>query len=71
MKDENNHHDHQDDNDDNINDILKAIRKNIKQSGGPLTSIDPKKLAKALEDVKVAKEVEKILKKAAKKDHKE
>ncbi len=46
-----------------INDILKRIQKSIKPSTGPLTSIDPKKLAKAAEDVKIAKEVEKTVKK--------
>jgi hypothetical protein len=46
-----------------INNILKKIQKSIKPSTGPLTSIDPKKLAKAAEDVKIAKEVEKTVKK--------
>jgi hypothetical protein len=46
-----------------INNILKRIQKSIKPSTGPLTSIDPKKLAKAAEDVKIAKEVEKTVKK--------
>ena len=40
-----------------INDILKNLRKNIKPSSGPLTSIDPKKLAKASKDVQIAKEI--------------
>ncbi len=43
--------------DDHINDILKKVRKNIKPAKGPLTSIDPKKLAKASEDVQIAKEI--------------
>jgi hypothetical protein len=46
-----------------ISNILKKIQKSIKPSTGPLTSIDPKKLAKAAEDVKIAKEVEKTVKK--------
>ncbi len=46
-----------------INNILKNIQKSIKPPKGPLTSIDPKKLAKAAEDVKIAKEVEKTVKK--------
>ncbi len=49
-----------------INNILKNIQKSIKPSTGPLTSIDPKKLAKAAEDVKIAKEVEKTIKKEGK-----
>ena len=44
-------------NEDHINDILKNLRKNIKPSSGPLTSIDPKKLAKASKDVQIAKEI--------------
>lgn len=68
MKDKTDHHENDD---DNINDILKDVRKNIKPSSGPLTSIDPKKLAKALEDVKAAREVEKIVKKSSEKDSKE
>ncbi len=47
--------------DQDINDILKDVRKNIKPPTGPLTSIDPKKLTKAFDDVKVVKEVEKII----------
>ena len=46
-----------------INNILKNIRKHIKPSTGPLTSIDPKKMAKVIEEVKIAKEVEKTIKK--------
>ncbi|MBA4368232.1 MAG: hypothetical protein C0403_11430 [Desulfobacterium sp.] len=49
--------------DDHINDILKKIRKNIKPSSGPLTSIDPKKLAKASKDVQIAKEVAELVEK--------
>ena len=44
-----------------INDILKDIRKNIKPSTGPLTSIDQKKLTKASKDVETAKEVAKTV----------
>ena len=44
-------------NENHINDILKNLRKNIKPSSGPLTSIDPKKLAKASKDVQIAKEI--------------
>lgn len=44
-------------NENHINDILKNVRKNIKPSSGPLTSIDPKKLAKASKDVQIAKEI--------------
>ncbi len=55
---------------EDINDILKDMRKNIKPSTGPLTSIDPKKLAKVAEDVKVAKEIEKMLKRTFKEDDK-
>ena len=47
--------------DDHINDILKDLRKVIKPSSGPLTSIDLKKLAKASKDVRVAKEIEELL----------
>lgn len=46
-----------------IEDILKNIRKHIKPAKGPLTSIDPKKLAKAINDVKTAQEIEKLIKK--------
>jgi hypothetical protein len=49
--------------DDHINDILKNVRKNIKPSSGPLTSIDPKKLAKASKDVQIAKEVAELVEK--------
>ena len=49
--------------DEHINDILKKLRQNIKPSTGPLTSIDPKKLAKASKDVKIAKEVAEIVEK--------
>jgi len=49
--------------DDHINDILKKLRENIKPSTGPLTSIDPKKLAKASKDVKIAKEIAEIVEK--------
>lgn len=49
--------------DDLIHDILKKLRKNIKPSTGPLTSIDPKKLAKASNDVKIAKEIAEIVEK--------
>jgi len=48
-------------NEKTINDILTDVRKNIKPSTGPLTSIDPKKLAKAAEDVEIAKEVAKVI----------
>jgi len=47
--------------DDHINDILKKVRKNIKPASGPLTSIDPKKLAKASKDVQIAKEIAEIV----------
>ena len=56
--------------DENINDILKDLRKNIKPSTGPLTSIDLKKLAKVAEDLKVAREIEKIVKRPPKKKNK-
>jgi len=49
--------------DEHINDILKKLRQNIKPSTGPLTSIDPKKLARASKDVKIAKEIAEIVKK--------
>ncbi len=49
--------------DEHINDILKKVRKNIKPSTGPLTSIDPKKLAKASKDVQIAKEVAELVEK--------
>ena len=49
--------------DEHINDILKKLRQNIKPSTGPLTSIDPKKLAKASKDVKIAKEIAEIVEK--------
>lgn len=49
-------------NENHINDILKNLRKNIKPSSGPLTSIDPKKLAKASKDVQTAKEVAEMVK---------
>jgi hypothetical protein len=49
--------------DDHINDILKKVRKNIKPSSGPLTSIDPKKLAKASKDVQIAKEIAELVEK--------
>jgi hypothetical protein len=49
--------------DEHINDILKKVRKNIKPSTGPLTSIDPKKLAKASKDVQMAKEVAELVEK--------
>lgn len=55
-----------DKNEKTINDILQDLRKSIKPSTGPLTSIDPKKLAKAAEDVEIAKEVAKIIKKSEK-----
>jgi len=54
--------------DNNINNILKEIRKTIKPSKGPLTSIDPNKLTKAIEDIKSIKEVEKIIKNSEKED---
>lgn len=46
---------------DLINDILKKMRETIKPSTGPLTSIDPKKLAKASKDVQTAKELAELL----------
>ncbi len=52
--------------DEHINDILKKVRKNIKPSSGPLTSIDPKKLAKASKDVQIAKEVAELVEKKVK-----
>jgi hypothetical protein len=52
--------------DEHINDILKKVRKNIKPSTGPLTSIDPKKLAKASKDVQIAKEVAELVEKKVK-----
>lgn len=52
--------------DEHINDILKKVRKNIKPSSGPLTSIDPKKLAKASKDVQIAKEVAELVEKKIK-----
>jgi hypothetical protein len=48
---------------EHINNILKDIRKKIKPSTDPLTAIDPKKLAKAGEDVKIIKELEKTIEK--------
>ena len=48
---------------DHINDILKKLRKTIKPASGPLTSIDPKKLAKASKDVKIAKEIAELVEK--------
>ncbi len=56
---------------ENIKDILKKVRKNIKPSKGPLTSIDPKKLAKASEDVKIAKEIEETSDDSLKKENQE
>ena len=56
--------------DENINDILKDLRKNIKPSTGPLTSIDLKKLAKVAEDLKVAREIKKMEKRPLKKKRK-
>ncbi len=64
MKDEKDHEN------EHINDILKDMRENIKPSTGPLTSIDPKKLAKVAEDVKVAKEIERMVKSSIKEDDK-
>lgn len=51
--------------DEHINDILKKVRKNIKPSSGPLTSIDPKKLAKASKDVEIAKEIAEMIEKTS------
>lgn len=51
--------------DDHINDILKKVRKNIKPASGPLTSIDPKKLAKASKDVEIAKEIAEMVEKSS------
>ncbi|RJP79845.1 MAG: hypothetical protein C4522_08975 [Desulfobacteraceae bacterium] len=48
--------------DEHINDILKTMRKSIKPSTGPLTSIDLKKLAKASKDVQIAKEIAELIK---------
>lgn len=48
---------------ENINDILEDIRKKIKPSSGPLTSIDPKKMEKVSEDLEIAKEIEKDIQK--------
>lgn len=44
---------------ENINEILEDIRKKLKPLGGPLTSIDPKKMEKVSEDLEIAKEIEK------------
>ena len=53
-----------------ISNILKNLRKNIKPATGLLTSIDPKKMAKVAEEVKIAKEVEKTIQKKEKEDNK-
>ncbi len=55
---------------EHINNIFKDIRKNIKPATGPLTSIDPKKLERAKEDVKIAKEAAKIVNKSSEKSDK-
>lgn len=45
-----------------INQILKKLRNNLTPSKGQTTSIDPKKMARVVEDVEVAKEISKSVK---------
>ncbi|MBU0991657.1 MAG: hypothetical protein KJ737_04095 [Proteobacteria bacterium] len=40
-----------------INQILKKMRNNLTPPKGQTTSIDPKKMARVIEDVEVAKEI--------------
>lgn len=46
-----------------INQILQKLRNNLTPSKGQTTSIDPKKMARVVEDVEVAKEINKSVKK--------
>lgn len=52
-----------------INNILKKVRKRIKPSKGPLTSIDPKKMERVADDVEVALEIAKSDKRSEKQDN--
>lgn len=42
-----------------INHILQKIRNNLTPAKGQTTSIDPKKMARVVEDVEVAREIKK------------
>jgi hypothetical protein len=55
-------------NKETINQILKKIRNNLTPSKGQTTSIDPKKMARVVEDVEVAKEINKNSPRPADKD---
>lgn len=43
---------------ENIKDILRDIQKSVKPPKGPLSAIDPKKLARVSEDLKIAREIQ-------------
>ena len=45
-----------------ITQILQKLRNNLTPSKGQTTSIDPKKMARVVEDVEVAKEINKSVK---------